>query len=59
MTQYELLLGDIDKREVKKVDIDRWPDQYIDVLYASKTENACTSNVITVHGTSRIFAKWM
>ena len=36
VTQYELLLGDIDKREVKKVDINRWPDQYIDVLYASK-----------------------
>ena len=36
VTQYELLLGDIDKREVKKVAINRWPDQYIDVLYASK-----------------------
>ena len=36
VTQYELLLGDIDKRDVKKVDINRWPDQYIDVLYASK-----------------------
>ena len=36
VTQYELLLGDIDKREVKKVDINRWSDQYIDVLYASK-----------------------
>ena len=36
VTQYELLLGDIDKRVVKKVDINRWPDQYIDVLYASK-----------------------
>ena len=36
VTQYELLLGAIDKREVKKVDINRWPDQYIDVLYASK-----------------------
>ena len=36
VTQYELLLGDRDKREVKKVDINRWPDQYIDVLYASK-----------------------
>lgn len=36
VTQYELLLGDIDKREVKNVDINRWPDQYIDVLYASK-----------------------
>lgn len=36
VTQYELLLGDVDKREVKKVDIYRWPDQYIDVLYVSK-----------------------
>lgn len=36
VTQYELLLGDIEKREVKKLDINRWPDQYIDVLYASK-----------------------
>ena len=36
VTQYELLLGDVDKREVKKVDINRWPDQYIDVLYSSK-----------------------
>lgn len=36
VTQYELLLGDVDKREVKKVNIYRWPDQYIDVLYASK-----------------------
>lgn len=35
VTQYELLLGDVDKREVKKVDITRWKDQYIDVLYAS------------------------
>ena len=35
MTQYELLLGDVDKREVKKVDINRWPDQYIDVLYTT------------------------
>lgn len=35
VTQYELLLGDVDKREVKKVDINRWPDQYIDALYAT------------------------
>ncbi|CDM06125.1 peptidase, S9A/B/C familie, catalytic domain protein [Bacteroides xylanisolvens SD CC 2a] len=35
VTQYELLLGDVDKREVKKVDINRWPDQYIDVLYTT------------------------
>lgn len=36
VTQYELLLGDVDKREVKKIDINRWPDQYFDVLYAAK-----------------------
>lgn len=36
VTQYELLLGDVDKKEVKKVDVNRWPDQYIDVLYTSK-----------------------
>lgn len=36
VTQYELLIGDVDKREVKKIDTYRWPDQYIDVLYASK-----------------------
>ena len=33
---YELLIGDADKKEVKKIDIDRWPGQYIDVLYVSK-----------------------
>lgn len=36
VTQYELLIGDVDTREVKKIDINRWPDQYIDVLYTSK-----------------------
>lgn len=36
VTQYELLIGDVDTREVKKIDINRWPDQYIDVLYMSK-----------------------
>lgn len=35
VSQYELLIGDIDTREVKKIDINRWPDQYIDVLYTS------------------------
>ena len=35
VTQYELLIGDVDSREVKKIDINRWPDQYIDVLYVS------------------------
>lgn len=34
--QYELLIGDVEKRVVKKIDITRWKDQYIDVLYASK-----------------------
>lgn len=37
VTQYELLLGDVDTREVKKLDINRWPDQYIDVLYVTKS----------------------
>ena len=36
VTQYELLIGDADTRQVKKVDIGRWQDQYFDVLYASK-----------------------
>lgn len=34
--QFELLIGDADTREVKKINIDRWKDQYIDILYASK-----------------------
>ena len=34
--QYELLIGDADTREVKKIDIARWKDQYVDVLYVSK-----------------------
>lgn len=33
--QYELLIGDADKREVKKIDISRWKDQYIDVLHTT------------------------
>ena len=36
VTQYELLIGDIDTREVKKIDINRWPDQYIDILHTTK-----------------------
>lgn len=36
VTQYELLIGNVDTREVKKVAIDRWQDQYFDVLYAAK-----------------------
>ena len=36
VTQYELLIGDVDTREVKRIDINRWPDQYIDILYISK-----------------------
>ena len=34
--QFELLIGDANTREVKKINIDRWKDQYIDILYASK-----------------------
>ena len=34
--QYELLIGDADTKQVKKINIDRWKDQYIDVLYTSK-----------------------
>ena len=33
--QFELLIGDADTREVKKINIGRWKDQYVDVLYAS------------------------
>ena len=33
--QFELLIGDADTREVKKINIDRWKDQYVDILYAS------------------------
>lgn len=36
VSQYELLIGNIDSHEVKKIDINRWPDQYIDILYKSK-----------------------
>lgn len=36
MIQFELLIGDADAREVKKINIDRWKDQYIDILYTSK-----------------------
>ena len=33
--QYELIIGDLDSKEVRKIDISRWKDQYIDFLYAS------------------------
>ena len=33
--QYELIIGDLDTREVRKIDISRWKDQYIDFLYTS------------------------
>lgn len=36
VTQYELIIGNADTREVKKIDINRWQDQYMDVLYSSK-----------------------
>jgi dipeptidyl-peptidase-4 len=36
VTRYELLIGNVDTREVKKIAIDRWQDQYFDVLYATE-----------------------
>ena len=33
--QYELIIGDLDTKEVRKIDISRWKDQYIDFLYTS------------------------
>lgn len=36
VSQYEILIGNVDTKEVKKIDTYRWPDQYIDVLYVSK-----------------------
>ncbi len=36
VSQYELLIGNVDTKEVKKIDTYRWPDQYIDVLYVSQ-----------------------
>lgn len=34
--QYELIIGDVETKEVRKIDITRWKDQYIDFLYTSK-----------------------
>lgn len=34
--QYELLIGNVDTREVKKIDISRWKDQYVDILHTTK-----------------------
>lgn len=36
VTQYELLIGNVDTREVKKINTRRWNDEYMDVLYVSK-----------------------
>ena len=33
--QYSLIIGDADTRQVRKIDINRWPDQYVDVVYSS------------------------
>lgn len=34
--QYEIIIGDIDSKKIIRVQADRWKDQYIDILYASK-----------------------
>lgn len=34
--QYEIIIGDVDTKKMIRVKADKWPDQYIDVLYASK-----------------------
>lgn len=36
VTQYELVIGDVDTRKVTKINADKWKDQYIAVVYASK-----------------------
>ena len=33
--QYSLIIGDADTRQVREIDINRWPDQYVDVVYSS------------------------
>ncbi|WP_294142562.1 DPP IV N-terminal domain-containing protein [uncultured Sanguibacteroides sp.] len=33
--QFSLIIGDVETREVKEIDIKRWLDQYVDVLYTS------------------------
>ncbi|MDL2320368.1 S9 family peptidase [Alistipes sp. OttesenSCG-928-B03] len=35
VVQYELLIGDADSREVRTVDIARWPNQWVETLYDS------------------------
>lgn len=34
--QYEIMIGDVETGKMLRVKADRWPDQYIDILYASK-----------------------
>ena len=57
VTQYELLIGDVDTREVKRIDINRWLISILTYCIFQRTGSVCISNVITVHGTSRIFAR--
>ena len=33
--QHRLIIGDADSRQVREIDINRWPDQYVDVVYCS------------------------
>lgn len=34
--QYEIIVGDVDSKKITRVNADRWPDQYIDILHASR-----------------------
>lgn len=34
--QYEIIIGDVKTGKITRVKADKWPDQYIDILYASK-----------------------
>ena len=53
--QYELIIGDLDTREVRKIDISRWKDQYIDFLILAMMVCVFIFNVTNVHGMRRRF----
>lgn len=36
ISQSQFLIIDIETRKITEIDIDRWPDQYVDVLYTDK-----------------------
>lgn len=54
VTQNELVIVDVIGRTVKKTDISKWPDQYINPLCVTKDSKYLFLNVRNVHGT-----KWI